>query len=166
MQRWIPLTIAALALSSPAPATADPVPGSLRVVVVPQSELLPSESRALGTLKAQLFKRPPGALAEATPAEASFAAASFAGGTPALPREWLASQTVLVLQVLSPMGKKPSRVSRGLGAVVLFRPPQAQPVYRETIAGEAGSPLSSETLPGWIARAVALSAQSSPGGGK
>lgn len=158
----LPFVLGLLGLlgASATPAHADPPPAALRIVVIADGELLGSETRALADLKGKLARQPNSAvLNNASPAEAAFFAASNAGGSPELPPEWRPHQSVMVLQVLAPSGQKPKRVSRGLGTVLLFRMPLARPVYREVIAGEAGTPITNEVLAAWFSRALTLCAK-------
>lgn len=155
----LPLVLGLL-VASATPLRADPAAATLRVVVVADGEMLGSETRALADLRSKLAKPPSSVvLNNATPTEAAFFAAINTGGSPAIPPEWRPHQAVLVLQVLAPSGVKPKRVSRGLGTVLLFRPPSDRPVYREVIAGEAGTPLTNELLAEWFSRATTLAAK-------
>src|SRR5207248_6433814 len=105
-----------------------------------------------------LARREPGAgrLIEADPSEAAALRAYLAGTPPPLPQPWRMSKTVIVIELLAPSGEKPKRLSRGLGAIVVLRPPRAEPIYLERVEGRADAPLTVDALAGWIASAIAL----------
>lgn len=162
MRGWVALLFVALS-ASPLPA-AEPAP--VRIVIVHEGELLGSESKALAELEKKLSKKTVVKLGDATPSETAAARACLgkvAPSTPGpLPPEWLGAETVVVLEVLPPAGKKPNRITRGLGSVLVFRPPQPQPIYVEQVDGNADVALRADTLGEWLARAMAITAKAAP----
>jgi hypothetical protein len=140
-----------------------PAPPAARLVLVHDGELLASESKALAQLHKRLAKLQPGSwrLNEASPHEVAALRAYLAGVPLPIPEEWRGEKTVIVLEVLAPSGEKPTRISSGLGALVVVRPPRNQPVYRERVDGRAQAPLDGDALADWIARATAVSTNGS-----
>lgn len=130
---------------------------AVRVVLVHGAPLLPSEAKAVAAVEKRA-----GAVSEADASEVAALRAYVAGTTPALPNAWRAAKAVIVIEVLAPSGEKPKRVSRGLGAIVVVRPPRAEPIYVERVDGRAEAPLMADTLADWIARAIKLAAAVSP----
>ncbi len=136
-------------------AAAEP---AVRVAVVHGAELLPSESKALAELEKKIAKRNLGMVrfGDANPAESEAARKLMAREKTALPAEWQSLKVVVVLEVLPPSGEKPKRLTRGLGAVMMVRPPRVEPIYLERIDGTVETWLSSNLLDEWIAHAIAV----------
>lgn len=153
------------------PTTAAPAPnpaaaGHIRVAVVFTDELLRSEQRALADLEKKLARAAAIDLGDATADERALAAAHLASTPPtvppALPPTWSAAETVLILEILPPTGQKPGRISRGLGGVLLFRPPNPAPIYVERVAGELGHSLRDDGLATWLTTALSLAEEPAP----
>lgn len=142
----------------------DPAGRVDRVIVLHEGELLGSESRVITALQKQLLTMSshPLLLTEASPAEKAavlpWLAASLPSIPPAWPEPWKDAQTVVVLQVLAPRGKKPQRTSGGLGGRLVFRAPEQTPVYVERIEGTQGASLDAESLAKWLHGALKLAA--------
>ena len=149
MWKLLLLAVSLLALD----ARADP--GALRIAVVHEAELLPSEAKAVAAAEKRLGKRQAVTVADAGAAEVAFASAP--SGT--APAEWGGAGTVVVLYVLPPGGEKSKRVSRGVGSVLVFRPPQTEPVYAERVEGDVATPLRADVLERWLSDVVALAAR-------
>ena len=134
----------------PPPPAVKPAPGSVRVAIVHEGELLKSEARAVAKLEKVLGKHKGIALdlgaASDEEKTAWQAYAGLAAPPEAVPAPWRSFETVVVLQVLAPREKRGKRYARGVGDVLILRPPSAQPVYRETGDGEYGASLSGEGL--------------------
>lgn len=131
--------------------------GRVRVSILARGELLRSEQRALDGLKTALARRVTLELGEATEDERTFAVAHLdEAAAPSLPAAWSAFETVIVLEVLAPRGVKPSRFSRGLGGVLIVRPPRVAPIFVERVEGEVGTPLGDDTLPVSLRDALSL----------
>jgi hypothetical protein len=133
----------------------------VRIAVFHEGELLGSEAKTIAELEKQLDKRKAGPVkvGDATTAEVAVARAFLLAAPPApppMPDAWKSAPAVVVLHVLSPSGAKPNRVSRGLGGILLFRPPRVEPVFVERIDGNADAPLRGDGLADWLARAIAL----------
>lgn len=141
------LAFLALALAAPAAGAA---PRGVRLAVVHDHPLLRSETRALAAAQKAVGKatKEPVTIADATPAEAAMLSA--AGTAP--PDEWSAVETVVVLQLLPPKDK----VARGAGSLLVFRPPQLEPVYAERVQGSVPVILAGEDLGKWLSDALAL----------
>ncbi|MBL9005215.1 MAG: hypothetical protein JNJ46_13260 [Myxococcales bacterium] len=135
-----------------------------RVIVVHEGELLGSESRVIAALQKQLstMSSRPLLLTEASPAEKAAAMPWLAASLPSIPaawpEPWKDAQTVVVLQVLAPRGKKPQRTSGGLGGRLVFRAPEKAPVYVERIEGTQGASLDAESLAKWLRGALKIAA--------
>jgi hypothetical protein len=127
-------------------------PGPLRIAVVHEGELLPSEAKALAAVEKRLGKKRPVTVADAGAAEVAFAS----GPSGAAPAEWQAVETVILLHVRPPGGDKGKRLSRGVGSVFVFRPPHAEPVYAERVDGEVETPMRAEVLEPWLSAIAAL----------
>jgi hypothetical protein len=153
----------AIALGAAGARAQKTAPPGARLVLVHDGDLLASESKALAQLQKRLAKlqRGSGRLNEATPHEVAALRAYLAGVPTPIPEEWRGEKTVIVLEVLAPSGEKPTRTSRGLGALVVLRPPRNEPVYRERVDGRAEAPLDGDALADWIARATAVSTNGS-----
>lgn len=132
--------------------------GRVRAAIVARGELLRSEQRALDGIKAALGRRVSLELGDATDDERAFALAHLEeGAAPApLPAAWSGFEAVIVLEVLAPRGVKPSRFSRGLGGVLVVRPPRAAPVFVERVTGEVGTSLGDDTLVASLGDVLAL----------
>lgn len=148
------------------PAANPAAAGHVRVAVVFTDELLRSEQRALADLEKKLARTAAIDLGDATVDERALAAAHLASTPPAvppaLPPTWSAAETVLVLEILPPTGHKPGRISRGLGGVLLFRPPNPAPLYVERVAGELGHSLRDDGLATWLTTALSLAEEPAP----
>ena len=144
-------------------------PGSVRLVLVKPGELLRSEAKMLKRLKNTLARHKgwtvtmTDATANETAAVRPYWATTPATSAAILPEAWASVETVVALKVLLPKGKKPRRISRGLGSIAIFRPPHKTPVYVEQIEGKAGGLSGSGRLAKWISTFVSLAAAS---GGK
>jgi hypothetical protein len=146
----------ALALAAlPAPSLA--AERVVRLVVQHEAPLLRSETRALAAMETALGRRKLGTIVrvEATPEEV---AATGPAPVAALPAAWSAAGVVVVLQILPPAGAADARISRGLGNVLIFRPPSVVPVFTERVAGSADLTFGDAAVEPWLAdmiRAVA-----------
>lgn len=123
---------------------------AVRVVLVHDAPLLPSEAKTVAAVEKRAGK-----VSEADASEAAALRAYVAGTTPSLPEAWRAATAVVVIEMLAPSGEKPKRVSRGLGAILVVRPPSMVPIYLERVEGRADAALT-DTLADWIARAIKL----------
>ena len=135
------------------PPAVAPEAGTVRVAVVFGDELLKSEARAIAAATKKLAKSKNGTfdIGNATDAEKAVAAAYFGDSAPgAIPSEWAKTETIVVLNMLPPLGKKPKRHSQGLGNVLILRPPSTEPVFHEKVEGDAGNTISGEGLAKWI----------------
>ncbi len=134
--------------------------GTVRVAIAFEIELLKSEARAIGEVKKKLAKNKDWTLSmsDAADDEKAAAAAYAKGEKPsAMPSGWADNETVIILSVANPLGKKPKRISQGVGSIVVVRPPSLEPVYLESIEGvkgDSGNPLDSEALAKWTSALV------------
>jgi hypothetical protein len=129
---------------------AEPV---VRIAVVHEGELLGSEKKALAAIEKKLTARKLTVrLGDASAGEA----AAMVGDPAAAPDEWRGVDVAVVLQILPPTGTKPSRISRGLGALVVYRPPSTAAVWRETVEGAVDVGMPTEQLEAWLASAIAV----------
>jgi len=145
------LVVGLLLLASSVVARAEaPV---VRVAVAHPFELLPSEEKSLGELEKALARRKLGTVlrADASPAEVR----ALVAAPSTLPEEWRGVDTVVVLEILLPEGKKPKRVSRGVGHISVYHPPGLEPVWSERLEGSADIGMPA-TLAGWIADAITI----------
>lgn len=124
--------------------TEPPEPGTLRFVVAHDGpELLGSESRQLDALREGLAREHTVDAADVTESEGAWLSD---GG--ALPESWARFETVVVLRVAEPRTlRRGRRMSRGLRAVHVLRPPSPEPVY--TLEGGPVGLNGAEEL-GWI----------------
>ena len=116
----------------------------VKIAVLHESELLGSEQKTLADLQKRLKAR----LSDASPAEAAAAKAALANAPVTVPSEWRDSELQVVLEVLPPIGKKPKRLSGGLGSLVLFRDGEA--IFVERVDGNVETSLNAELLAKWI----------------
>jgi hypothetical protein len=133
--------------------------GALRLLVVASDERLPSEQKALAQLEKRLAKQWTGALWVQTADADELGAARelIAGTTPkTAPTAWSGAEVVVILELLPPTGKKPKRITRGLGAIVVVRPPGLTPIFAQRIEGTADLSLAESRLQEWLARLVVI----------
>lgn len=133
--------------------------GALRLLVVSTEERLPSETKALGQLEKRLGKRWTGPLwvqaAEAD--ELAAARAIFSGAAPkAAPAAWSGAELVVALELLPPRGKRPNRITRGVGSLVVLRPPSVEPIWSQRVEGDADQAIGDERYGEWLVRLVEL----------
>ena len=155
--------------AKPAPVT--PKPGTVRVAILHDEELLGSEARGVEKLKKHLGKTK-GITLDFGPAsdeeKAAWQAYAKVGAVPAsVPAPWQGFETVIALRVLPPRVKKSKRYGRGLGGTLILRPPSAEPVYREVVEGAIGASFSGDGLGNWLQGFLAIPASpTSPSTGK
>jgi hypothetical protein len=143
-------------------------PPALHVVVLSEAAPLPSEAKALARLEAGLARPGKGRRFTVTRAAAAEderrLAAAYLGpvppaAPPPLPASWGARAALLVLELRPPTGEAAARVSGGLGAVLVFHPPDPEPTLVYVPAGLSGVSLSrgwSEAVGPWLVQALAL----------
>lgn len=126
---------------------------TVRIVPLSEHELLGSETRALAALERALDQRGFDAvIAAPDEAEAGAARGWVSGSAPtSLPEAWRTVETVVVVQVVHPLEQRSGRrLSRGIDAIVVLRPPSLEPVFRAR--GEPKSGFSIATDWGaWLA---------------
>ncbi len=133
--------------------------GALRLLIVSTEERLPSETKALAQLEKRLAKKWTGPLwVQAGEAdELAAARALFSGAPPkAPPAAWTGAEIVVALELLPPVGKKPNRIARGVGSLVVVRPPSVEPVWSQRVEGDADQSIGDERYVEWLVRLVAL----------
>jgi hypothetical protein len=159
------LAVAVTGMASPA-AAAPAARGRVHVAVVSSGEMLGSERRSLARIESAIERtgKVDVGLGEATAGERAIAAAYLGAAPPAalpaLPSEWAASDTVIVLEVLPPVGTKPKRTSRGLGGVLVFRPTSAEPLFIERVDSQELGVSLDDALGEWLGTTVSVAAAS------
>ena len=134
-------------------ASAAAEPG-VRIAVLHASPLLKSESKALAALQKRLAKTGPVTLVDADEAETQLVRSPSGE----LPKVWADAGTVVVIEILPPTGKAPRQRTTGVGSVLVYRPPQTEPVWAERIEGSLATPLAGDALGPWITAAMTLAA--------
>jgi hypothetical protein len=132
---------AAAADAATAPAAASR--SGILLIALHTDELLGSENKALDWLA--------GAIAKATNVTVTRADASDRAVLTD-PARWAAADAVVVVEVLPPTGKKPKRISSGVGDLLVVR--DGQVVASEQITGVLGDGLADPRLTDFLVGAV------------
>ena len=124
----------------------EPEPDTLRFVVVHDGpELLGSEERQLGELRAGLASGREVSADETIDAERAW----VTDGGDALPEPWSRFETVVAVRVAEPRTlRNGRRMSQGLRSVHVLRPPRSEPVY--ALEGEGPVDLAPEKDLAWL----------------
>lgn len=134
--------------------------GVLRFAVLHSAELLPSEARAVGELRRKLERAWQATVRsdEPTPSEVAALRDLVDGKKPSSVAEWQGVERVLLLEVLAPRVEKGKRITRGMGAIALYRPSDGATLYSERVEGAAEVWLQGPTFGDWLARLAQLGA--------
>lgn len=135
-----------------------------RLCVVSETALLKSEARAMAALGKTLEKKLPGIVTSDATEDEKAATKQLASGAAltALPAAWQGAPLVIVMTVLPAVGKEPQRRSAGVGAIAIVKPPATEPLYRETIVGDAELSLQGTKLPQWLVKMIDLIGKAAP----
>ncbi len=132
-----------------------PVPGSVRLVVVHDADLLGSETRRLDAIAAHMGRSRTVTHEEPTEDEAELARRWIDGSERAVSPRWAHDETVVLIRVASPdVRRSGQRVSKGLSGFVVLRPGVTEAFFHARIDAASAWPLASESGE-WIADLLA-----------